>query len=75
MLRFIFITLFSFFYLSSIQAEVVKNIQIDGNKRISDETVKIYGGIKLNKDYSRSDLNKILNNLYSTNFLKMLKLN
>ena len=73
MLRFIFITLFSFFYLSSIQAEVVKNIQIDGNKRISDETVKIYGGIKLNKDYSESDLNKILNNLYSTNFFKDVK--
>ena len=35
--------------------------------------MKIYGGIKLNKDYSESDLNKILNNLYSTNFFKDVK--
>ena len=36
--------------------------------------LKIYGDIKLNKNYTEQDLNKILTNLYSTNFLKMLKL-
>ena len=70
---FIFILL-SFFYTSILQAEVVKDIQIKGNKRVSNETIKIYGDIKLNKDYSEIDLNNILNNLYSTNFFRDVNL-
>ena len=53
-----------------LNAAVIKKIEIDGNKRISNETIKIYGNIKANKDYSEKDLNKILENLYSTNFFK-----
>ena len=53
---------------------MVKKIDITGNQRVSDATIKIYGEIKINKDYSEKDLNNILNNLYSTNFLKILKL-
>ena len=34
-------------------AEVVKKITISGNNRIADETIKIYGNIELNKEYSR----------------------
>ena len=56
---------------SNLKAEIVDKIIIEGNKRISEETIKIYGDIELNKDYSENDLNKILNNLYKTNFLKM----
>ncbi len=53
----IFIIFFSLlFSFSASYAEVVKNLIIDGNKRISDETIKIYGGIEINKDYKDSDL-------------------
>ena len=36
---------FALFFLgfSALKAEVVQNINIDGNKRVSDETIKIYG--------------------------------
>ena len=54
-------------------AEVVKKITINGNKRIADETIKIYGDIELNKEYSDKDLDKILKDLYKTDFLKTLK--
>ena len=65
------ITLFIYlFYFSSISAEIVKKINISGNNRVSEETIKIYGGIKINEDYKEKDLNKILNNLFSTNFFK-----
>ena len=37
---------------------------------VNEETIKIYGGIKINEDYSEQDLNRILNDLYSTNFFK-----
>ncbi len=59
-----------FFYTLFVQAEVVKNIKINGNKRVSDETIKIYGDISINKNYLESDINKVLKNLYSTNFFE-----
>ena len=57
-----------------LQAEVVKKIEIFGNTRVTNETVKIYGDIKLNKDYTEQGLNKILDNLNSTNFFQDVKL-
>ena len=50
------ILLFSIFYYSSLQAEIVKSIVIEGNKRVSTETIKIYGGIEINKDYKEKAL-------------------
>ena len=61
-------------YFSFLQAEIVKNIQINGNKRISDETIKIYGEININKNYLEVDINNILKNLYSTNFFEDVKI-
>ena len=59
---------------SSLKAESVKQIIITGNERISDETVKIYGEIELNKDYSNRDLDNILKNLYGTEFFEDVKI-
>ena len=64
------IVLIYFFYSSTITAEVVKKIDISGNNRVSEETIKIYGDIKINENYSEQDLNKILNNLFLTNFFE-----
>ncbi len=67
----LFIILFLFiFHHGFLHAEIVKKISIEGNKRVSSETIKIYGDIELNKDYSEQELNKILTNLYSTNFFE-----
>ncbi len=62
-----YLILFSFL-LSTAYADQINEIVIDGNKRISDETIKVYGEIEINRDLSESDLNKIVKNLYSTNF-------
>ena len=64
------LTVFLFFLTTSLNAEVVNKIEINGNKRVSDETVKVYGSISLGKDLSKSDIDKILQNLYSTEFFK-----
>ena len=74
MFKKIFIIITFLLFNSISNAEVVNKIQIDGNKRISDETIKVYGEIKLNKDYSEAELNKILNNLYSTDFFEDINL-
>ena len=55
---------------SFLKAEVINNTIIKGNKRVSDETILIYGEIKLKKDYSEADINKVIKNLYSTNFFE-----
>ena len=71
----IFATLFLFLNSISLNAEIVKKIEINGNSRISDETIKVYGQLKdLNSNYSKSDLDNILKNLYSTNFFENVSL-
>ena len=74
MRKLIAVTLLSILFTPFLKAEVVKNIQISGNKRVSNETIKIYGEIKVGKDYSEQGLNKILNNLYETNFFQDVKI-
>ena len=69
---FILISFFLIFFSIS-KAEIVKEIKIDGNKRVSSETVKIYGKIELNKDYQEKDLNQILKDLYQTDFFEDVK--
>ena len=67
----ILIILFS----SSIKAEVIKKVVVEGNNRISEETIKVYGDININEDYSENQINQILNKLYSTNFFKKIDIN
>lgn len=66
----IFILIFPLF-LNNSYAEIINKIEIIGNKRISPETIKVYGQIKpLNSDFSNVDVDNIIRNLYETNFFK-----
>ena len=49
-------------------AEVVKEIDIQGNERISPETIILYGDISKGKDYNSSDINDLIKKLYETSF-------
>ena len=62
------ITLIIFFLITSVNAEIIKKIQINGNKRISDESIIIFSDLKTNKDVSKTDLDIAIKNLYKTNF-------
>ena len=65
------ILILSHLFISVSNAEVVKGIKIIGNERISEETVKVYGDIDAGKtNYTKQDLDKILKNIYETNFFK-----
>ncbi len=71
MKKFLSIILAVSFTVVSSLAEIVNEIEISGNKRVSDETIKVYGEIKpIGSDFSNSDINDILKNLYSTNFFE-----
>ena len=52
MYKFYIIIIISFFFNVLLHAEIVKKVQISGNKRVSEETIKIYGDIKINQDYT-----------------------
>jgi outer membrane protein insertion porin family len=58
----------------SLSAEVVQKVEIEGNSRISSETIKVYGEINAGADYSPFDINQILKNLYKTNFFEDVKI-
>ena len=62
------------FFCTSINAAVVKNVLIKNNNRISDETIITYGLIEVGKNYNDKDINKILKNLYGTDFFKNISL-
>ena len=67
-----FIILITFFFINthSVHSEIVNKIEIIGNERISDDTVKLFSQVSLDDDLSKDDLNTILKNLYETNFFK-----
>ena len=74
MFKKIILFLFIFLSFSALRAEVVNEIVIEGNRRVSEETIKVYGEINLGKDYRENDINKIINNLYSTNFFENIEI-
>ena len=55
---------------SSVKSEILNEISISGNSRVSDETIKVYGDIDLKKDIDEIIINKILKSLYSTDFFE-----
>ena len=70
--------LFFFIFLIKIvfaSAEIVKSISVTGNERITDETIIIFSKINIGNDLGMNDLNKIINNLYETDFFKNVKVN
>ena len=68
------ISLLVFFLISSANAEILKKIEINGNKRISDETIKIFSDLEINQNLSKSDLDKVIKSLYNTNFFSNISL-
>ena len=64
----IYLLTFAFFPLLLLSANV--DIQIEGNKRINDETIVVYGDIKSQNNYSKNEINAILKKLYKTNFFE-----
>ena len=69
-----YLILFFLFINTNLSAEVVQNITVSGNDRISKETIRVYGEIELNKNYSTPEVNKILKNLYKTEFFEDVKI-
>ncbi len=61
--------------LTSSLSEIIKDINIEGNKRISYETVLVLGDIKIGADYNSDNLNEIIKKLYDTEFFEDISIN
>ncbi len=69
-----YILLIFFFFIGRPYAEIINEIKVINNERISKETILVFSNIELGKDYKQNDLNRILNDLYSTDFFKNVSL-
>jgi len=74
-----FIYFFIIFFLISFNSysEKISEIKIEGNKRITDDTIKLFSGIEKfkKKDLSENELNILLKQLYETNFFENVTIN
>ena len=71
---FILLVFFNIFLISSSNSEIVKAIDINGNQRISDETIIVIGNLKIDENYDEDKLKITFDKLFSSNFFKDLKL-
>ncbi len=75
-MKYIFLILLFFnFTFTYTFGDIINNIEVKNNNRITKETIITFGGIQLGKDYSPQQLNNILLDLYSTNFFSDIKFN
>jgi outer membrane protein insertion porin family len=58
---------FTFFNVSSY-SEVVNKVEVEGNNRISSETIIIFGDVVVGNNYEQSDISLLIKKLYETNF-------
>ena len=70
-LKFIYLILFLISHLNYSLAEIIKDIKVVGNKRISTQTIILFSKAKINQNVEEVDINFFLKNLYETNFLKI----
>ena len=70
---FVFILYFLAFSAKS-SAEIVNNVEVKGNDRITLETIVIFGDIIIGKNYESSDITVLIKKLYETNFFSNISI-
>ena len=64
--------IFIFFLLFSLNSKAanIQNIIIDGNERISDQTILMFADVGIDTKINNKIINKIINDLYDSNFFE-----
>jgi len=69
-------SIFFFIFVITISyAEIVKEVKVVGNARVSLETIIVFGDIKVNEDYNAQKINELSRQLYDTDFFSYLEIN
>ena len=73
--KFLLINFFFLFCFSTISySEILKKFNVQGNDRLSDQTIAIFGDINIDQNYDADDVNLIIKKLYETNFFSDIKI-
>ena len=65
----IFFFIIIFFSFSSVSfSEIVKDIKVKGNERVSDKSIKMFSNINIGDNVDQDELNNVLKNIYNSNF-------
>jgi outer membrane protein insertion porin family len=70
----IIVQIFLIIFFTNAFGEVIKNVDVSGNKRISKETVLVLGNISMGQNFEKKDLNNSLKKLYDSNFFKDIQI-
>lgn len=71
-IKILFIT---FVLINVSYSEIINEINITGNKRIPESTIKVIGEIRIGSDYDDKKLNDIIKKLYNSLFFENVSLN
>ena len=74
MLKLVLLTTLFLLKTTFVFSEIINNIYVIGNNRVSDETIINFSEIKRGNDVSDKTLNESLKNLYKTNFFELVEL-
>ena len=66
----LFLIIFFYIFTTTVNASNLEKILINGNNRISDDTIKMFSKIKIGENINEIDLNNILKNLYETYYFE-----
>jgi len=71
--KLIIISMFVFILsMSNLKAETINKIIVEGNDRVSIETIIMFSGVSVNDDLSENNLNQVLKQLYGSNFFELV---
>ncbi len=68
--KFLIILLFLSLFQTTSHAENIKNFVINGNDRVSNETIIMFSNLEIGENISDTTLNKALKDLYFTDYFK-----
>ncbi len=74
MFKILSIITFFVLFISKTSAEIINEIKIINNERISKETILMFSDVKIGQNYTNDDLNIILKDIYNTNFFSNVSL-
>ena len=73
-IKFYFVLIFLCFNFTISNAEIYDEIKVNGNDRLSIETIIMFSGLKIGIDLNNEDLNNSIKNLYKTNYFEDIKI-
>ena len=64
----LYFLIISFFMITKSYTETIKSIVLEGNDRISEETILMFADVKVGDDLTAGEINDILKNIYDSEF-------